>query len=218
MKKALLTVMLASMLALTARAQVLENTLWRAYDFSNTPSWYWHFTQDSLFYGADTISYVYVANYTTFGTFFVITNATLWFCFQSDTGTYNFYILADTLRFLIDNDLCGDRIVYLTTHYFVRLPTGIEDINSISTASIYPNPSADGIFNITFHGNGSMPERIYVLNVDGRKIMDVGAIHESPVQSSAEINFTINLQSCASGIYFLVMENEKGRRVSKLVR
>ena len=97
--------------------------------------------------------------------------------------------------------------------------TGIDDAGADNNSLfVSPNPSADGIFNLTFTGNGSLPKRIYVLSADGRKIMDVGAIHESPVQSSAEINFTINLQSCASGIYFLVFDNEKERRVFKLVR
>jgi hypothetical protein len=84
-------------------------------------------------------------------------------------------------------------------------------LNGISGAIISPNPSADGIFNLTFNENGTMPEKIYVLNVDGRKIMDVRAENFPPQR-------VINLQSCASGIYFLVMENENGRRVMKLVR
>ncbi|HLG34776.1 MAG TPA: T9SS type A sorting domain-containing protein [Bacteroidia bacterium] len=90
--------------------------------------------------------------------------------------------------------------------------TGISDVAADDNSpAVSPNPSADGIFNLMFNGKGNMPNKIYVLNVDGRKILDENI-------ASGATNHTINLQSHTSGIYFLVMENEKGRRVMKVVR
>ena len=88
------------------------------------------------------------------------------------------------------------------------IPVASADVNS---PSVSPNPSADGIFNVSFGKNENMFKRIYIIGTDGKKIMVENI-------SSAAINHIINLQSYAEGIYFLVMEGAKGRRVLKLVR
>ena len=203
--------MLASMLAFTARAQVLQNTYWRMYDITNVFQAYVRLGQDTFYVSSDNIQYDSIATFTTSGNLFTIIDMPFWQCPTTDTGRYTFLIQADTLRFATISDACMVRNSVLAFYYFVQLPTAIEDLNPISTAIIYPNPSADGIFNLMFNGNGNMPNKIYVMNVDGRKIMDENI-------SSGALNRIINLQSFASGIYFLVMENETGRRVSKLVR
>lgn len=218
MKKTLLILMLASMLAMTARGQMLQNTWWRMYNFSNIPFDYVHFGQDTFSFSTNNIAYFYAATYTTNGNLFEITNTTFWNCALSDTGNYSFTIQNDTLLFSFISDTCVTRHIVLLSYYFVRLVTGAEDLNPISTATISPNPSADGIFNLMFNENGAMPNKIYVMAADGRKILDVGAENFLPLHSRIPTNRIINLQSRASGIYFLVMENEKGRKVYKLVR
>ena len=211
MKKTLLILMVASMIAITARGQVLQNTWWRSYWYTNGASYLWHFGQDTLFFNSDVYSNFPKATYTNNSNLFTIAYLDTTFCSFSDTGNYSFTILGDTLRFGIVSEPCYWRGFYFTYNYFVRIYVGISDINPISTATISPNPSADGIFNLMFTGNGNLPQKIYVMSADGRKIMD-------ETFSSAAPNHTINLQSCAAGIYFLVLENEKGRRVAKLVR
>jgi hypothetical protein len=89
--------------------------------------------------------------------------------------------------------------------------TGINEEATENSPAVYPNPSADGIFNLSLGKNESMLKRVYVVTTDGKKIMD-------ETVSSAAINRVINLQSFAEGIYFLVIENKNGRRVMKLVR
>jgi len=211
MKKTLLTLMLASMLAFTTNSQTLQNTYWRMYDINNALQAYVYLGQDTFYVSPDNVIYDSIATFTTVGNLFTIIDMPFWQCPQSDTGRYTFLIQADTLRFTTISDPCMSRNSVLAFGYLVQLPTGIEDLNSISTAIVYPNPSADGIFNVMFNDYGSLPERIYVLNVDGRKILD-------ETVSSGAINHIINLQSFSSGIYFLVMENEKGKKVMKLVR
>jgi hypothetical protein len=218
MKKTLFTLMLASMLAFTARGQVLQGTLWRAYNWNNVPDLYWYFAQDTLYVSYDNVSFFDSTVFTTVGSLFTIEVMNFFSCVQPYTGTYNFLITGDTLRFTVINDLCFQRLSYFNLHYFLRITTGIEDINPISPANISPNPSADGIFNLSFNDVRAihespqrLPKRIYVLSADGRKIME-------EMFSSAATNHIINLQSCASGIYFLVMENDLGRKVSKLIR
>ena len=218
MKKTLLMLMLASMLAFTASAQLLQDAYWRAYDASDVPQGYMHITPNTLSlamgtisFSTDNITFIDAETYSECCLAIGITDINPTPCGVNYTGIYTYTYLGDTLKFTLNTDSCSSRNSYFTTLYFLPTLAGIEDINSISTATIYPNPSADGIFNLMLTGNGNMPNKIYVLNVDGRKIMD-------ETFSSAATNHSINLQSCASGIYFLVMENEKGRRVAKLVR
>ena len=211
MKKTLLMLMLASMLALAARGQVLQNTWWRSYWYTNGASYYWYFGQDTLFNSSDNIWYTDIAVFTNNGNLFTTAYLDTALCSFSDTGNYSFTILGDTLRFGIVSELCYWRGFYFTNNYFVRNYVGIENITPISPATISPNPSADGIFNLTFSDYNNMPQKIYVLNVDGRKIKEENF-------SGLEKNHTINLQSRATGIYFLVIETENGRRVYKLMR
>jgi len=209
MKKTLRMFMLASMLAFTARAQVLQNTLWRSYTLTNVASEYWHFGQDTIGQSITGNGEIKISTYTTIGNLFTIIDLPFNWCPVTDTGKYNFLIQSDTLRFNIISDPCNYRPGVFSFYYFVRSYLGIEDINPFSTTTVYPNPSEDGIFTLSFTANNNLPKRIYVMTADGRKIMD-------ETFSSAATNHALNLQPYASGIYFLVMENEKGRRVFKL--
>ncbi|MBK5285851.1 MAG: T9SS type A sorting domain-containing protein [Bacteroidia bacterium] len=211
MKKTLLMLMLASMLAFTARAQVLQNTWWRSYTLTNVASEYWHFGQDTIGQSITGNGEIKISTYTTNSNLFTIIDLPFNWCPVTDTGKYNFLIQSDTLRFNIISDPCNYRQGVFSFYYFVRSYLGIEDLNSISTATIYPNPSTDGIFNLKFNDYNNLPQRIYVMSADGRKIM-------KETFSTAATNHTLNLQPFASGIYFLVMENEKGSRVVKLVK
>ncbi len=203
--------MLATMLAFTARGQVLQNTLWREYTLTNIPSLYWYFGQDTIFKSVDNISFNHISIYTTISNLITIIDPPFNDCPVTDTGIYNFLVQSDTLRFSFISDPCNYRQSVFSLHYFLQLTTGITNINPISTANISPNPSPEGIFNVSFNGNNKLPKRIYVLSADGRKILEEN-------YSSAATNHIIHLQSCAPGIYFLVMENDLGRKVAKLVK
>lgn len=93
----------------------------------------------------------------------------------------------------------------------VTCSVGIDEAANENFPTISPNPSVDGIFNLTFSKNENMEKRVYVVTTDGKKITDENI-------SSLATNHVINLQSYAEGIYFLVMEGTKERRVMKLVR
>lgn len=211
MKKTLLMLMLASMLAMSAHSQTLQNTYWHAYNVNNTPGLYFYFGQDTISVGFNNSSYSIEHLYATNGNTFTIEDYPSPNCGMNYIGSYTFMFTPDTLWFTVISDTCSMRQNYFSYHYFLQLNTGTEELNGFSGATISPNPSADGIFNLMFNENGTMPNKIYVMAADGRKILDENIL-------SGATNHTINIQSRASGIYFLVTENEKGRRVYKLVR
>jgi hypothetical protein len=209
--KTLLTFLLATMLAFNASSQVLQNTYWRNYDLNGNPNLYWYFNQDSAFVSSDTVGFNYLFSFTVAGSLVTFGNDISPSCLTSDTGQYNISIQADTLHFNLVTDQCAQRAYFFNNTYFVQLFTGIEDMNPFSHAIISPNPSATGIFSLNFSDSGNLPQRIYVMTTDGRKIIEENYVN-------ASTRHTINLQAHASGVYFLVMENEKGRRVMKLVK
>jgi len=211
MKKITLCLLLM-MTALAARAQSLANTSWRAYDLSNnTPGLFWRFSADTVYVSSNDVSYTPVSTYATNTNTFLITDLSPVLCGANYTAAYTFTIIVDSLMFGYVNDTCSVRYTNILANYFLRNTTGIEDLNPVSAANIYPNPSADGVFNLKFSDYNNLPKRIYVLSTDGRKIIE-------ETFSSNATNHAINLHSCASGIYFIVMENDLGRRVAKLVR
>ena len=211
MRKSALFFILVTIVAFAAHAQPLANTSWRAYDFSNTPGFFLHFGADTVSLSTNDVSYIPVSTYATNTNVFLITDISAASCGATYTGAYNFTIVGDSLAFSYVNDTCSARYTNLLTNYFLRNTAGIGDLNSVSAAIISPNPSPEGIFNLSFNENNNLPKRIYVLNVDGRKIFEENFL-------STEKNHLINLRSCAAGVYFLVMENNLGRKMLKLVR
>jgi plastocyanin len=110
------------------------------------------------------------------------------------------------------------------TYNYVCTPHGFTGvINVTSTAGIpavdaanglpavSPNPSASGIFNLSFANANTLPERIYIVDPTGKKIMEETFV-------STALSRTLNLQSFAKGVYFLVMQTQNQKKVMKLVR
>lgn len=209
--KTLFVFMFASILALNINAQMLQNTYWRQYDTSNVVHGWFIFGQDTVFSSYNNITFTPCSFYYSAGNSIKFLWLNNFNCLPNDTGEYSYSVQNDTLRFTPVSEPCSVRLWFFTSHYFVQLPTGIEDMSSVFGAIVSPDPLADGIFNLKFTDSGSLPHRVYLMSTDGRKIQEENCV-------STSSNHTINLQSNASGIYFLVMENRKGRKVIKLVR
>ena len=92
----------------------------------------------------------------------------------------------------------------------VTCSTGIEEHNT-AVSFVYPNPSQDGRFNVSLEATASTPTELLVTNAEGRTLL-------SESVSSGTLNHALNLEALSSGVYFLVLNNEKGRRVFKLMR
>jgi len=171
MKKYLLVFVMILSLTTTTHSQTLQNTYWRTYNYAtNMPTDYLFFAQDTFWASMDNINYDSLSVYTTNGNIFTIVDVVSGLCPVTDTGIYNFSISADTLRFNVIHDTCLGRENYFHDHYYLSLPTFSEELNYVSMPDVYPNPSPNGIFNLSFTANSNLPDRIDVYTVEGRKI------------------------------------------------
>lgn len=130
-------------------------------------------------------------------------------CNWSDTGKYIFTIQNDTLDFTLVSDPCisSGRPVVMDTYIFVRLTTtGIESV-SPDLMLLSPNPSPNGIFNLS-HASF---DRITVLNLMGNVVYQDNNPHFMQ-------NYLINIKSVNCGIYFIKICKGKQVVVKKIVK
>ena len=212
MKKNLITLALVLMAMIPARAQQLQNTYWTIYTPTNVLAGYFYFCCDTLSESPDNITYTQVTTYVENGNLFTIIDlpGSPGGCPITDSGRYTFSILSDTLYFILISDPCAGRSYVLLNYHFVRLLTGIENV-SFNSDQLYPNPSPDGIFNLSFTNNSDGFDKIIVSTAQGKKVSEENI-------PRGERNHSINLQNLSSGVYFLMLENNKERKVFKIVK
>lgn len=154
--------------SISLKAQLLANTRWKVYEYgSNTVMSTWNFQNDTI---AETIDYIFwnwFATYTEVGNVFTIHDIDDVTCSFNTTGVYNFSIVLDTLRFTKITDGCASRSEYLTTHYLVNTPIGINELDETKNVSIFPAPFNSEL-NIKTDG-GSYQFSLY--DISGRMTM-----------------------------------------------
>ncbi len=121
-------------------SQTLPNTTWTVYNASSTFFAYFHFGTDTISYSIDNISYNNVSTFQVSSSNVSIIDLPGAPCSASDTGKYTFLIQNDTLKFTTVIDLCSSRVTTLSTSNWIRLQTGIQNINLMSAIKFYPNP------------------------------------------------------------------------------
>jgi hypothetical protein len=150
------------------KAQLLNNTRWKVYDNgSHAFVQFWNFQNDTIAESIDNINWNWFATYTEVGNVFSIHDIENVTCINSETGVYNFSILFDTLRFTKITDGCQSRSEFMTTHFFVDLPIGVNELEVHNNVSVFPAPFSSEL-NISTHG-GLFYFTLY--DISGRKIM-----------------------------------------------
>lgn len=78
---------------------------------------------------------------------------------------------------------------------------------------IYPNPTSD-IFTLSFDNINSAPINIYLTDITGKRMMDIMPSTRLAIGQQKQ---RINTNQLSSGIYFMVLEQDGGRVVKKLI-
>jgi hypothetical protein len=160
-------IILISVSFITVKAQLLNNTRWKSYDQQNHFDVFWNFNNDTVASSPDNIIWTNVSVYTENGNLLSFRDITDITCDTNVVGFYQFSLQMDTLRFLSINDQCTDRLNYLTTHFYVDFPIGINEPETYDNVSIYPLPFRQELNIKTESGSFEF----VLLDVSGRKVM-----------------------------------------------
>ncbi len=115
------------------------------------------------------------------------------------TGDVTFYG-----AFCVTNSAQGDLGDYVNTAtYTVIEDTGVsvEEINTVSTISLYPNP-AKNYFQLTSTKN---VDNVEIFNISGQRVLNQNSSLEK-----------INIEGLSSGVYFVKINGENGTKIEKL--
>jgi hypothetical protein len=209
LKKLFLTLILTIPTVFAGHSTTLANTTWHTFAYAtNAPDLFFKFDATSIYYSTNNISYTLISPYSEIGNVMRLYNDLN--C-GTDTGKYSFILSNDTLRFTLVNDLCSSRASYFSSYYFVAMLTGIKTESSLSGIEVFPNPSADGIFNLSLTSPATGQTKISVCDVDGK------IIYEKEILSGNK-NYSIDLQQFPEGVYFLTVSDATGNKVIKLLR
>jgi len=165
--KRIALIILISVSFKAVNAQLLNNTRWRSYDQLNNFDKYWNYNNDTVAYSLDNINWSSFSVYTEQGNLLTIRDIVDVSCDTSVTGFYQFSLLLDTLRLSLVNDPCTNRKDYLTTHFFVDFPIGINDLEIYKNVSLYPLPFSQELNVKTESGSFDFS----LLDITGRKVM-----------------------------------------------
>ena len=207
MKKKITLLMLITISALSVYSQTLLNTTWAVYDTSSTFFMYFHFGTDTLSYSSDSVSYENVSIFQIDGNNFSIIDLPSGPCPASDTGTYNFLIQNDTLKFTLISDTCESRPITISNYHWIRLlQTGIPFTNQLPTIKIYPNPTSDLI---SIKSNHNTQGSTYIIfDQYGRQVL-IGKL-------TGEIT-SVDIKQLPVGLYFLQI-GEKNKQKLKIIK
>jgi hypothetical protein len=100
-----------------------------------------------------------------------------------------------------------------TTAVGVATATGINQIKNIRFLSCYPNPS-NGNFNLQFSLNKSTSIKLFLIDLLGRVI----TVKEYTEMPSGDQAILLNLSDIDNGIYHLVLEADKVKYTTKIIK
>ncbi|MCK5856224.1 MAG: T9SS type A sorting domain-containing protein [Bacteroidales bacterium] len=96
-----------------------------------------------------------------------------------------------------DSNLCK---TYRTL--FIENTVGINESNSMVGISVYPNPSSDGVFNISIESSVINDFHLIVYNNLGKRVF------EKSISVDGKYHETINLSTLAAGVYYLQIASD----------
>ena len=112
---------------------------------------------------------------------------------------------------LLQNDtyIASDHFPKITDFIIEDAVENIADISNNYNPEIYPNPSPSGIFRIESKGNNYL-KNIRVCNLTGQNLLSVEYINSD--------NYTLDINSFRSGIYFIKISTEEFEKTYKIIR
>jgi hypothetical protein len=126
-------------------------------------------------------------------------------------------LASSTKRMLYDyiskTTSASPHMIPLDFGFDIGTPVGIDDAQISNILTIFPNPSADGRFNIGFNAKQSMKD----VNVTIRSMTGAVVYNQHYSNTSTQFNEDLNIGNNARGMYFVELKADGERVVRKLV-
>lgn len=213
MKKLLLSSVLLVLSFSTARAQSLVNTTWAFHWPDDALFRYFHFSDDTLYWSNDNITYTEHSLISFAGSAFTISDlpGSDIGCPPVNVGNYTFEVVNDTLGFDLVSDPCTPRGQVMDEGYGLQAPSGVADPFASAGISVFPNPSANGIFHLRIPTTASVYNSLRLVCMDGRLITQ----QNLPV--GATVDRDVLLEAPATGTYLLMLSGPTRTITTKLL-
>ena len=127
----------------------------------------------------------------------IIPNATSSIYLATQNGTY--YVCVSSPSSC--GNPCSDTIIISSV--------GVNELDFASSFSVYPNPSKDNL-TIEFSKQNNLQSSVSIVNLLGEKLYQEKFLNQSKL--------TIDIRDYPVGIYFVQIENEKGRITKKFIK
>jgi hypothetical protein len=127
-----------------------------------------------------------------------------------DTGYYNYNYTGSTLAFSVINDACTNRRNTLVNYNWILLgTTGVSESLAEKKISIFPNPSANGIFQIKNVSNQQSAFEIVINDLNGKIVFSKQEIEGETI---------LDLSALPQGIYVCVIDMQGTMITLKLAK
>lgn len=205
MKKHLLILSLVFAFSI-GKSQNLANTEWLGTN-PPSPNLWFHFSTDTLYYSLSPTGFTPISVYTASnGQFAIFDLPGASLC--TDTGFYNYSIVAPNLFFTLINDNCVSRKNTLLDYNWIQIPTGVDEMSASSEIVISQNPGED-FFNIVLPGKMKGDKEISLFDINGRIVF-----HEN----SEENTIRIDIGFLSNGMYIGRLYNSSINKSFVIVR
>ncbi len=103
-------------------------------------------------------------------------------------------------------------VLFVDDLTFFGSATGVQSVDDLIEASLYPNPTKDEV-NVSFFQANSSDVNIFLISMDGRILKE-----QTQYLSAGKQNIQLNLADIEAGVYQLVVETVDGRISKTVVR
>jgi hypothetical protein len=207
MKKILLLFLLI-FIQQQGKGQSLVGTQWLGTN-APSPNIWLNFETDTVYYSFIGSGFLPMSLYTaSSGNFEIMDISGTAVCM--DTGYYNYNYTGSTLAFSVINDACTNRRNTLVNYNWILLgTTGVSESLAEKKISIFPNPSANGIFQIKNVSNQQSAFEIVINDLNGKIVFSKQEIEGETI---------LDLSALPQGIYVCVIDMQGTMITLKLAK